>query len=152
MDIDAVLARRPQVALVDELPHSTIPGSRNAKRWHDVEELLAAGIEVISTVDIQLWSRWGGTSGHEARERRAASSPPGGRQAGTGHNSAFRRRVSSAARHSAVRLPRGSLTTGGVPWRTPSAPKTPSPPIGSRPNTPGRTARLLRTAVDILDA
>ncbi|WP_370265344.1 ATP-binding protein [Streptomyces sp. V4I8] len=53
MDVDAVLARRPQVALVDELAHTNIPGSRNAKRWQDIEELLAAGIDVISTVNIQ---------------------------------------------------------------------------------------------------
>ncbi|WDF41880.1 sensor histidine kinase KdpD [Streptomyces sp. T12] len=53
MDVDAVLARRPQVALVDELAHTNIPGARNAKRWQDVEELLAAGIDVISTVNIQ---------------------------------------------------------------------------------------------------
>ncbi|WP_344386807.1 sensor histidine kinase KdpD [Streptomyces vastus] len=53
MDVDAVLARRPQVALVDELAHSNIPGSRNGKRWQDVEELLAAGIDVVSTVNIQ---------------------------------------------------------------------------------------------------
>ncbi|WP_369172937.1 DUF4118 domain-containing protein [Streptomyces sp. R28] len=53
MDVDAVLERRPQVALVDELAHTNIPGSRNAKRWQDVEELLAAGIDVISTVNIQ---------------------------------------------------------------------------------------------------
>ncbi|MFE7278134.1 ATP-binding protein [Streptomyces sp. NPDC057623] len=53
MDVDAVLARRPQVALVDELAHTNIPGSRNAKRWQDVEELLAAGIDVITTVNIQ---------------------------------------------------------------------------------------------------
>ncbi|MFF9804968.1 ATP-binding protein [Streptomyces coeruleorubidus] len=53
MDLDAVLARRPQVALVDELAHTNIPGSRHAKRWQDVEELLAAGVDVISTVDIQ---------------------------------------------------------------------------------------------------
>ncbi|WP_328753077.1 sensor histidine kinase KdpD [Streptomyces sp. NBC_00285] len=53
MDVDAVLARRPAVALVDELPHTNIPGSRNAKRWQDVEELLAAGIDVVSTVNIQ---------------------------------------------------------------------------------------------------
>ncbi|MFF9114775.1 DUF4118 domain-containing protein [Streptomyces massasporeus] len=53
MDVDAVLARRPQVALVDELAHTNIPGSRNSKRWQDVEELLAAGIDVISTVNIQ---------------------------------------------------------------------------------------------------
>ncbi|MER5202176.1 sensor histidine kinase KdpD [Streptomyces sp. NPDC002825] len=53
MDVDAVLARRPAVALVDELPHTNVPGSRNTKRWQDVEELLAAGIDVISTVNIQ---------------------------------------------------------------------------------------------------
>ncbi len=52
-DVDAVLARRPQVALVDELAHANIPGSRNSKRWQDVEELLVAGIDVISTVNIQ---------------------------------------------------------------------------------------------------
>jgi two-component system sensor histidine kinase KdpD len=53
MDLDAVLARRPAVALVDELAHTNVPGSRNAKRWQDVEELLAAGIDVITTVNIQ---------------------------------------------------------------------------------------------------
>ncbi|MFF4805243.1 ATP-binding protein [Streptomyces sp. NPDC001351] len=53
MDVDAVLARGPQVALVDELAHTNVPGSRNAKRWQDVEELLAAGIDVVSTVNIQ---------------------------------------------------------------------------------------------------
>jgi two-component system sensor histidine kinase KdpD len=53
MDIDAVLARRPAVALVDELAHTNVPGSRNSKRWQDVEELLAAGTDVISTVNIQ---------------------------------------------------------------------------------------------------
>lgn len=53
MDVDAVLARRPQVALVDELAHTNAPGSRNAKRWQDVEELLDAGIDVISTVNVQ---------------------------------------------------------------------------------------------------
>ncbi|MFE0443373.1 sensor histidine kinase [Streptomyces fungicidicus] len=53
MDVAAVLRRAPAVALVDELAHTNIPGSRNAKRWQDVEELLAAGIDVISTVNIQ---------------------------------------------------------------------------------------------------
>ncbi|MFI1395406.1 ATP-binding protein [Streptomyces sp. NPDC020681] len=53
MDPDAVLARNPAVALVDELAHTNVPGSRNTKRWQDVEELLAAGIDVISTVNIQ---------------------------------------------------------------------------------------------------
>ncbi|MEV8627871.1 sensor histidine kinase KdpD [Streptomyces sp. NPDC051079] len=53
MDIDAVLTRGPAVALVDELAHTNVPGSRNPKRWQDVEELLAAGIDVVSTVNIQ---------------------------------------------------------------------------------------------------
>src|ERR1700689_4830651 len=53
MDIDAVLARRPEVALVDEFAHTNVPGSRNEKRWQDVEELLDAGIDVISNVNIQ---------------------------------------------------------------------------------------------------
>ncbi len=53
MDVDAVLSRAPAVALVDELAHTNVPGSRNAKRWQDVEELLAAGIDVVSTVNIQ---------------------------------------------------------------------------------------------------
>ena len=53
LDLDAVLARRPQVALVDELAHSNIPGSKHDKRWQDVEELLDAGITVISTVNVQ---------------------------------------------------------------------------------------------------
>jgi two-component system sensor histidine kinase KdpD len=53
LDLDAVLARRPRIALVDELAHSNVPGSRHEKRWQDVEELLEAGIDVISTVNIQ---------------------------------------------------------------------------------------------------
>ncbi|MCX4697376.1 sensor histidine kinase KdpD [Streptomyces sp. NBC_01373] len=53
MDVDAVLRRTPAVALVDELAHTNVPGARNAKRWQDVEELLAAGIDVITTVNIQ---------------------------------------------------------------------------------------------------
>ncbi|MEU4088835.1 sensor histidine kinase [Streptomyces aureus] len=53
MDVDEVLRRAPAVALVDELAHTNVPGSRNDKRWQDVEELLAAGIDVVSTVNIQ---------------------------------------------------------------------------------------------------
>ena len=53
LDVDAVLARKPAVALVDELAHTNIPGSRNAKRWQDIQELLDAGIDVISAVNIQ---------------------------------------------------------------------------------------------------
>jgi len=53
MDIDALLARAPAVALVDELAHTNVPGSCNEKRWQDVHELLAAGIDVISTLNVQ---------------------------------------------------------------------------------------------------
>lgn len=53
MDLDAVLARKPQVALVDELAHTNVPGSRHAKRWQDVESLLEAGIHVITTLNVQ---------------------------------------------------------------------------------------------------
>jgi two-component system sensor histidine kinase KdpD len=53
MDVDAILARHPKVALVDELAHTNVPGGRHEKRWQDVEELLDAGIDVITTVNIQ---------------------------------------------------------------------------------------------------
>jgi two-component system sensor histidine kinase KdpD len=53
MDLDALIARRPAIALVDELAHTNVPGSRHLKRWQDVEELLAAGINVHATLNIQ---------------------------------------------------------------------------------------------------
>jgi two-component system sensor histidine kinase KdpD len=53
MDLDAVLARRPEVALVDELAHTNVPGSKNSKRYQDVQDLLSAGIHVISTLNVQ---------------------------------------------------------------------------------------------------
>ena len=53
MDVDAVLARHPDLALVDELAHTNAPGSRNQKRWQDVDEILDAGIDVITTVNVQ---------------------------------------------------------------------------------------------------
>jgi two-component system sensor histidine kinase KdpD len=53
LDVDGLLLRRPELALVDELAHTNVPGSRNHKRWEDVDELLNAGINVITTVNIQ---------------------------------------------------------------------------------------------------
>ncbi|MEO5375507.1 MAG: sensor histidine kinase KdpD [Alphaproteobacteria bacterium] len=53
LDLDGVLARRPAIALIDELAHTNIPGSRHVKRYQDVEELLAAGIDVYSTLNVQ---------------------------------------------------------------------------------------------------
>ncbi len=53
MDVDAVIARRPHVVCVDELAHTNVPGCAHEKRWQDIESLLAAGITVLSTVNIQ---------------------------------------------------------------------------------------------------
>lgn len=53
MDVEAIIARRPAVALVDELAHTNRPGSKNPKRWQDIEDLLDHGIDVISTVNVQ---------------------------------------------------------------------------------------------------
>lgn len=53
MDVDAIIARHPQVVLVDELAHTNIPGSKNRKRYEDVQEILAAKIDVLSTMNIQ---------------------------------------------------------------------------------------------------
>ncbi|MFH0793438.1 MAG: PTS sugar transporter subunit IIA [bacterium] len=73
MDLDAILARKPAVALVDELAHTNIPGSRNAKRYQDVEEILNAGIHVISTLNVQhlesLYETVERATGIKVRER-----------------------------------------------------------------------------------
>ena len=53
MDIDAIIHRQPEIVIVDELAHTNVPGSKNEKRWQDVEEILSAGISVISAVNIQ---------------------------------------------------------------------------------------------------
>ena len=52
-DLDAMLARRPDVALIDELAHSNVAGSRHPKRWQEVEELRDAGIDMLTTINIQ---------------------------------------------------------------------------------------------------
>lgn len=73
LDVDAVLKRRPTVALVDELAHTNAPGSRNAKRYQDVEELLNAGIHVITTMNVQhmesLYDQIEGFTGVKVKER-----------------------------------------------------------------------------------
>jgi two-component system sensor histidine kinase KdpD len=72
-DVDACLARKPQVAIVDELAHTNVPGSRNAKRYEDVQELLAAGIHVITAMNVQhlesLYNTVEGLVGVKVRER-----------------------------------------------------------------------------------
>ncbi|MDQ1238520.1 MAG: two-component system, OmpR family, sensor histidine kinase KdpD [Thermodesulfobacteriota bacterium] len=73
MDLEKVLARCPSVALVDELAHTNIPGSKNAKRYQDVEEILAAGIHVMSTLNVQhlesLYETVEQATGVKVRER-----------------------------------------------------------------------------------
>jgi two-component system sensor histidine kinase KdpD len=73
MDVDAILARHPTVCLVDELAHTNAPGSRNAKRYQDVEELLRAGIHVITTLNVQhlesLYDRVERVTGVKVKER-----------------------------------------------------------------------------------
>src|SRR5215475_1968993 len=53
MDVDAVIRRAPELALIDELAHTNASGMRNEKRWQDIDEVLDAGVDVISTVNIQ---------------------------------------------------------------------------------------------------
>ena len=53
MDLPAILARKPQVCVVDEFPHTNVPGVENEKRWQDVQLLLDAGIDVLTTMNIQ---------------------------------------------------------------------------------------------------
>ena len=73
MDLDAILARRPTVCLVDELAHTNVPGSKHSKRYQDVEDLLLAGIHVITTVNIQhfesLYDEIERTTGVKVKER-----------------------------------------------------------------------------------
>ena len=73
MDLDAILSRRPSAVLVDELAHTNMPGSKNAKRYQDVEELLTAGIHVISTLNVQhlesLYETVERATGVKVRER-----------------------------------------------------------------------------------
>ena len=73
MDSEAILRRKPQVVLVDELAHTNIPGSRNAKRYEDVQDLLAAGFHVITTMNVQhlesLYDTVEQASGVKVRER-----------------------------------------------------------------------------------
>jgi two-component system sensor histidine kinase KdpD len=73
MDLDAVLARRPTVCLVDELAHTNVPGSMHSKRYQDVEKLLLAGIHVITTVNVQhfesLYDEIERTTGVRVKER-----------------------------------------------------------------------------------
>lgn len=73
MDADAVLARKPEVVLIDELAHTNVPGSRNPKRYEDVQDILAAGIHVITTLNVQhlesLYNTVESATGVRVRER-----------------------------------------------------------------------------------
>src|SRR5512137_824431 len=73
MSAEAIIARKPQLALIDELAHTNIPGSRNAKRYEDVQDILDAGIHVISTLNVQhlesLYNTVESAVGVKVRER-----------------------------------------------------------------------------------
>ena len=73
MDLDAILSIKPEVVLIDELAHTNVPGSRNDKRYEDIEEILGAGIHVISTMNVQhlesLYETVEGVTGVKVRER-----------------------------------------------------------------------------------
>jgi two-component system sensor histidine kinase KdpD len=73
MNVDAVLARKPEVALIDELAHTNVPGSKNPKRYEDVQDVLDAGIHVITTMNVQhlesLYNTVEGATGVKVRER-----------------------------------------------------------------------------------
>jgi len=75
MDLDGVLHRAPATAVVDEYAHSNVPGSRHAKRWEDVDELLNAGINVLSTVNIQHLASLGDVVGTITEVRQAETVP-----------------------------------------------------------------------------
>jgi two-component system sensor histidine kinase KdpD len=75
MDLDAVLLRAPETAVVDEYAHSNVPGSRHAKRWEDVDELLNAGINVLSTINIQHLASLGDVVGSITEVRQAETVP-----------------------------------------------------------------------------
>ena len=107
-DLDAALARRPAVLLVDELAHTNAPGSRHPKRWQDVDELLAAGIDVYTTVNVQHLERLndvvGGITGHRGARDRARPR--------------VRRRRRGRARRPAARRPARAPQAGqGLPAR-----------------------------------
>jgi two-component system sensor histidine kinase KdpD len=73
LDVDAIIARKPQVALIDELAHTNVPGSRNAKRYQDVQDILDAGIHVVTTMNVQhlesLYNMVENAVGVKVRER-----------------------------------------------------------------------------------
>ena len=106
LDVDAVLARAPEVVLVDELAHTNAPGSRNTKRWQDVEELLDAGIDVLSTVNVQHLE-----SLNDVVERITGVAPAGDRARRGGAP----RRADRAGRHH----PGGAAAADGARQRLP---------------------------------
>ena len=120
--MDAVLARDPQVALVDELAHTNVPGSRNEKRWQDVEELLDAGIDVISTLNVQHSSRSTTSSSRSPASSSARRSPTRSCAAPTSSSSSTSRPSRSATASPAATsirpsgsTPRSRTTSGRKP-------------------------------------
>ncbi len=107
MDLDGLLERKPELVLVDELAHTNAPGSKHAKRWQDVEELLDAGINVISTINLQHLESLNDVV---ERHHRRGPARDGTRPGGAG------RRPGRAGRHG----PRGAAPQAGPRQRLPA--------------------------------
>jgi hypothetical protein len=109
LDLDGLLDRHPEIALVDELAHTNAPGSRNEKRWQDVEELLAAGIDVITTVNVQHIASLGGvvaqiTGSRSARRCRMPWCAPPTRSRSSTSPQSLRDRLAAGAVYPAERI------------------------------------------------
>ena len=145
MDLDAVLARHPQVALVDELAHTNVPGSRNAKRWQDVEELLDAGIDVITTVNIQHLESLNDVVREDHRRHAAGDAcrtrwSARAEQVETGRHDAGGAAAADGARQ---RLAAGEDRGGAdqlLPGRKPDRAARARPAVGGRPGRRGPAA------------
>ena len=128
--------RRPQVALVDELAHTNVPGSRNEKRWQDVEELLAAGIDVITTVNIQHLESLNDVvekiTGVPQRETRARRRRPRGRP-GRARRHGTRGAAAPAGPRQRLRRREGRRRAGQLlPGRQPHRPARAGPAVDRR--------------------
>ena len=148
MDLDGLLERKPELVLVDELAHTNAPGSKHAKRWQDVEELLDAGINVISTdqpAAPRVAQRRGGGD-HRGRPARDGARPggPGRRPVGAGRHGPRGPAPEAGPRQ---RLPARTHRRGPgqlLPHRQSHRTARAGPPLGGRPGRRG-AQRLPRT-------
>ena len=154
LDLQAVLARAPEVVLIDELAHTNVPGMQHAKRWQDIESLLEAGIDVISNVNIQHLESLNDVvqaiTGVPATRDRARLRGARGR---TGRTRRHDARGATPANGARQHLPAGQGRRGAVellPARQPHRASRTRPALARRQRR-GRTAALPRTTRNRLD-